>query len=209
MQRAAEVRRIIAKRLVMSASLLMVAAVAVGAQDQPVRRIRISGNVQEAKLLKQVHPVYPAEALQAKISGTVVLYLVVNEDGSVKEASALSGPPELVDSAIEAVKQWQYQPTLLQGQPIGVISNVTVVYRLKKSGEGTVLDGGGQQSQEMPQEPGGGRPVTSARIIKRVQPKYPKAARRAGITGTVVLHLVIGKDGSTKDIKYVSGPQEL
>lgn len=192
--------------------LMLAAPVVVGAQDQPVRRVRVGGNVQAAKIIEQAEPVYPGAALDAKISGTVVLHAVVDTDGSVKEINYVSGPNELAQSAVEAVRQWKYQTTLLNGEPVEVDTTINVVYQLSESGVGTVLDGQAQQSQ------GTGPPaqrfrvggnVMAARMVKQVQPKYPKAAKKAGITGTVLLHVIITKDGSVTEIQYVSGPQEL
>jgi TonB family protein len=160
-----------------------------------------------------VLPVYPAAALEAKISGTVVLKTVIAKDGSVTEATYVSGPQELADSAAEAVRQWKYQVTLLQGQPVEVDSTVALVYQLSGSGGASVLDGTDQQPQEMPQQPiqrirvGGN--LMAKKMVKQVQPKYPKAAKKAGIEGTVILHVIIAKDGTVKELQYVSGPKEL
>lgn len=191
--------------------LVLAAPAIVRAQDQPVRRIRIGGNVQAAKIVEQAEPIYPAAALEAKISGTVVLHAVVNTDGSVKEISYVSGPKELAESAIEAVRQWKYQTTLLNGEPVEVDTTINVVYQLSDSGVGTVLDGQEQQSQGIPpiQRIRVGGNLMATKMVKQVQPKYPKAARKAGITGTVLLHVIIAKDGSVEELRYVSGPQEL
>ncbi len=93
-------------------------------------RIRVGGNVETVKLVSLVQPVYPPIAIQAHISGTVVLHVVIASDGTIKEATAVSGPDLLLQSAIDAVKQWRYQPTLLNGQPVEVDTTVRVVYEL-------------------------------------------------------------------------------
>lgn len=104
-----------------------------GTQLPTPTRIRVGGTVEAAKLTSHLMPVYPPIAIQAHISGTVVLHVVIASDGTVKEASAVSGPQIFLQSAIDAVKQWQYQPTLFNGQPVEVDTTVTVVYEL--SGE--------------------------------------------------------------------------
>jgi TonB family protein len=79
----------------------------------PPQRIRVGGNVSAAKLTRQVTPIYPKVAEMAHISGTVVLHCIVGKDGSVRQLEYVSGPPLLMKSAMDAVRQWQYEPTLL------------------------------------------------------------------------------------------------
>ena len=87
--------------------------------SQP-QRIKVGGNVQSAKLVRQPRPVYPPLAKQARISGVVKLSAVISKDGTIKELQVISGHPLLVPAALEAVKQWVYQPTLLNGEPVEV-----------------------------------------------------------------------------------------
>ncbi len=88
--------------------------------------IRVSGEAQHAKLVRQTPPVYPAEARQAGISGAVLLNVLIGKDGTVKNIEAGRGHPLLVAAAIDAVKQWMYQPTLLNGEPVEVATIVEV-----------------------------------------------------------------------------------
>ena len=96
---------------------------------QPTR-IRIGGNVAAGKLLQQVSPVYPPEAIQNKVSGIVMLPVILDREGRVMQVNLGSGPPELVEAAINAVRQWRYQPTLLNGDPVEVDTLVSVAFRL-------------------------------------------------------------------------------
>jgi protein TonB len=93
--------------------------------------IRVGGNAQESKLIRKVEPVYPEEALQARVQGKVVLRIAVNEEGSVTQAEVLQGHPLLNESALAAVRQWRYSPTLLNGVPVPVLATVTVIFNLK------------------------------------------------------------------------------
>jgi TonB family protein len=95
-------------------------------------RIRVSANDQEAKLISHVTPVYPPLARQAHIAGTVVLDVVVAKDGTVQTVAVVSGHPLLVTSAMDAVKQRRYQPTLVNGRSVEVDTRVTVVYALNQ-----------------------------------------------------------------------------
>ena len=91
--------------------------------------IRISPAVQEQKLLHHVDPVYPALASQARIQGIVRLNIVISKEGSVNNAFVISGHPLLVPAAVNAVKQWLYQPTMLNGNPVEVMTEVTVPFQ--------------------------------------------------------------------------------
>ena len=93
-------------------------------------RIRVGGNVQAAKMLRQIMPVYPPIAKTAHISGTVVLRAVIGKDGTVQDLQYVSGPPLLMKSAMDAVKQWRYQPTQLNGEPVEVDTTISVVFTL-------------------------------------------------------------------------------
>lgn len=93
-------------------------------------RVRVSGEVQQAELVNKVMPRYPAEAKQAGIEGTVRMEVVIGADGKVLRTEVISGPPLLVPAALEAVRQWTYKPTLLNGQPVEVITQVDVNFRL-------------------------------------------------------------------------------
>jgi protein TonB len=96
--------------------------------DSP--RLRIGGNVQATKLISQPKPVYPVEAKQARIQGKVSLLAAIAKDGTVANLVVISGDPLLVPSALEAVKQWVYQPTLLNGNPVEVETQIDVNYTL-------------------------------------------------------------------------------
>ncbi len=87
------------------------------------QRIRVGSNVQAANLVTKVDPVAPAGA---PAGGQVVLTVTIGKQGSVQEIVVQSGQPMLIPAAIDAVKQWVYRPTLLNGQPVEVVTSVTV-----------------------------------------------------------------------------------
>lgn len=93
--------------------------------------LRADADRQQQKLVHSVRPVYPDAAKQAGIEGTVRLKAIIAKDGTVQDLKVLSGDPALVNAAVEAVRQWRYQPTLLEGKPVSVITTVTVEFRLK------------------------------------------------------------------------------
>jgi TonB family protein len=95
------------------------------------RRIRVGGNVQAAKLISQAKPEYP-EALQKRgIEGSVILRAVIGTSGQILSLSPFSDPdPALTKAAMDAVRQWRYTPTLLNGEPVEVVTTITVGFRL-------------------------------------------------------------------------------
>jgi protein TonB len=94
------------------------------------QRIRVGGNVQSAKMIRQVQPVYPQIAKTAHVQGTVLLHAIISKDGSVQELQYVSGPPLLMKAAMDAVREWRYQPTLLNGEPVEVETTVSVIFTL-------------------------------------------------------------------------------
>ena len=90
------------------------------------QRIRVGGNVEAGARINNVTPEYPAIAKVAHISGTVVLHAIIAKDGTIQELSFVSGPPMLVKSAMDAVKQWRYKPYLLNGDPVEVETTINV-----------------------------------------------------------------------------------
>jgi TonB family protein len=98
----------------------------------PPRRIRVGGNVQATKLVFMSKPGYPERARNAGIEGTVLLIAVISKDGGLIGLKPLNSlvDPELTQAAMEAVKQWRYQPTLLNSEPVEVVTTITVNFRL-------------------------------------------------------------------------------
>lgn len=108
-----------------------------GAPAQPAprtaepRRIRIGGNVQAMRLIHQAKPVYPPELQQAGVEGTVVLRGVVSKTGTVLNPRVISSTDaRLNQAALDAVGQWQYQPTLLNGEPVETLTTISIDFKL-------------------------------------------------------------------------------
>jgi TonB family protein len=96
----------------------------------PPLRIRQGGNVTAATLVHRADAIYPDEAKASRTQGRVVLHVVIGVDGAVIESEAVSGDPVLVKAAIDAVRQWKYKPTLLNGKPVEVDTTVTLDFNL-------------------------------------------------------------------------------
>ena len=113
--------------------ILSVVLGAVGAAGQA--RLRVPPREQERKLVRKALPVYPEKALRYKIQGTVRLGAVISTDGRARLLWVISGHLLLISAALEAVKQWVWRPTLLRGEPVEVLTQIDVQFRLGPSGK--------------------------------------------------------------------------
>lgn len=92
---------------------------------------RVGGDVKAPILIDRVEPVYPASARHDGISGIVILEVIIGRDGRVKNAIVIKGLPEgLSESAVDAVRQWKFKPGTLNGEPVEVIFNLTINFRV-------------------------------------------------------------------------------
>jgi periplasmic protein TonB len=98
--------------------------------EQP--RLRISGFVEEGRLIEKRMPVYPAIARAAGISGTVTLAAIISKTGTIENLHVTGGPVMLQQAALEAVQTWRYRPYLLDGQPVEVETTVSVIFTLQR-----------------------------------------------------------------------------
>ena len=94
--------------------------------------LKVGGNVQSARILNRVQPVYPPLARQTRINGTVRLHAIIAKDGTIQQLEVISGHPLLQQSALDAVRQWRYQPTLLNGDPVEVDTTIDVIFTLNQ-----------------------------------------------------------------------------
>ena len=97
----------------------------------PSDTVRVGGDIKEPKKMRDVKPVYPEMAQAAKVSGIVIIEALIDRDGSVASARVLRSVPLLDQTAVEAVRQWMFTPTLLNGAPVPVLMTVTVNFTLQ------------------------------------------------------------------------------
>jgi protein TonB len=96
------------------------------------QRIRVGGNVQQANLIRKVQPVYPPLAKQARIQGTVRFTAIIGTDGTIQNLQLVTGHPLLVEAARQSVIQWQYKPTLVNSEPVEVVTQIDVNFTLSQ-----------------------------------------------------------------------------
>jgi TonB family protein len=161
-----------------------------------VKRITVGGNVQRARLKNEVRPEYPPLAKQARIQGSVRFSLIIATDGTVKNITLLSGHPLLVQPATEAVKQWVFNTTLLNGEPVEVVTEAEVNFQPLEPLAQPVLEGNAYRI---------GGDVTAPIPISRKEPEFPKGVDPQVTNAVVLLSIVIGKDGSVTNVEPLRG----
>jgi periplasmic protein TonB len=95
-----------------------------------IRRVSLGGQVEAARAIYKPDPVYPTLAITARVQGTVRIHAIIGADGTVQELKVLSGNPLLINAARNAVASWRYQPTLLNGEPVEVETEIDVNFIL-------------------------------------------------------------------------------
>ena len=102
-----------------------------GSKQPEKRPLKISEGVLEAQLTTRVEPRYPPLAVLARKEGTVVLHAIISREGRITSLEVVSGSPLLIQAALDAVRQWRYRPTMLNGEPVEVETTITVVFQLR------------------------------------------------------------------------------
>ena len=156
--------------------------------------IRAVGEVKPPKLIKQVDPIYPEEARKAGIEGIVILEAKADEQGNVVEARVLRSVPELDQAALDAVKQWTYEPLTIDGKPRKVLFTVTVRFALKEGDRAKLVERFAQGAVKAEGD------IKPPMLIKEVAPVYPEAARAAGVQGVVILSVKADGKGRVVDV---------
>jgi len=101
-------------------------------KEQSHEPVRVGGGVSEANLIHRVQPVYPPLAKTTHVEGTVEFTATINKEGTIENLQLVRGHPLLVNAAREAILQWRYRPTLLNGEPVEVITDIVVKFTLSR-----------------------------------------------------------------------------
>jgi TonB family protein len=165
----------------------------------PQPSIQIPPDLVPALLLRKVVPVYPPLARAAHIQGTVVLGILINKEGEIRDTKLVSGHPMLASAAIEAVKQWRYRPGTSADKAVDAETIVRVNFRLA---DGPVIRGGPSTVPQLVRVSAG---VTQGLLEAKVDPVYPEDAQEKHIEGTVMLNVDIDQEGNVGRVELVSG----
>jgi TonB family protein len=161
-------------------------------------------NVKPPKLIKQVEPIYPEEARKAGIEGVVTLEATTDKYGRVQDVKVLNSIPELDQAAIDAVKQWVYEPMVIDGKPYGVTFISTYRFRLDKKRSGKSFEGEVTKADKKPPVPAVGK-IKPPKLIKQVEPIYPEEARKVGMEGVIIIEVTTDVYGRVIDTKILRG----
>lgn len=110
---------------------LLSAAPPIPAPPVPKKPVRQGGDIRPPAKTRHVAPLYPPIAIASKVEGVVILEVVIGENGRVQDVRVLRSRPLLDQAAVDAVRQWQFTPTLLNGEPVPIVMTVTVSFQLK------------------------------------------------------------------------------
>jgi TonB family protein len=179
-------------------------------------RIRVPAAVEDKNVVQRVPVMFPPSSLK-KMYGTVVLHVIIAEDGTVQKVDYISGLENLAATASYAVKHWKYKRALLNGQPVEVDTTVHVVFSQPTQTPpahplpppwGITSDSiAAARATPRIRVPGD---VQEQNLTHRVYATYPPhAAFDLHISGTVLMHVVISRNGSVQSVAYISGPKEL
>ena len=162
--------------------------------------VKCVGEIKPPKLLKMVEPVYPEEARKSRVSGVVILGARTDEEGRVASVMIYkSKAPILNKPAIDAVRQWKYEPLIIKGKPEPALLTVTVRFVLKGKDtsdfeKGAVVVGG---------------EIKSPKLLKKVDPVYPEELKEEGIQGVVVLKCRTDKEGNVEAVKVLKSENSM
>ncbi|MFZ2054057.1 MAG: energy transducer TonB [Candidatus Aminicenantales bacterium] len=155
--------------------------------------VPIKGNIKQPKLIKMAKPVYPEEARKNGVQGVVILEAKIDEQGRVIDVMILRSVPALDQAAIDAVKQWVYEPLIIDGKPTKALFTTTVNFKLSEEDIERFAEGAVKVTDA----------IKPPKLIKKIEPVYPAAARQAGVEGVVILEARTDVDGRVKNVRVL------
>jgi TonB family protein len=194
--------------------LILALAAPVWAQSDssaaPVERTRLEAKAMAGLLVNRVSPVYPPLARQARIQGTVVLHVIVGADGSITDLTLVSGHPMLAPAAIAAVRQWKYQPYMLNGKAAEVETQVVVNFTLQGSPASAQSSGAWpMEVDDQDSSPGERKDSDEALVIRWAMPDFSQQPAAQRISGRVLLKVFISETGTADNVEVVGGDPNL
>lgn len=159
----------------------------------PEKAIRRYGYGLQQSATRRVQPRYPPLAKAARVSGSVAVEVFIDPEGNVVSAKAIAGHSLLIDEAVRAARLWKFAPASLSGEPVQAVGTIVFDFSLSSP---SVND------TKIVRKTGG---VLQGAAIKRVQPKYPEAAKEARVSGTVVVEVLVDQAGVVISARAISG----
>ena len=156
--------------------------------------VRAVGDIKPPKRVQEVLPIYPPIARQARVEGTVILEAKTDEQGNVVDAKVLKSIPLLDQAAIDAVRQWRYEPIIISGKARKVLFTVTVRFVLNEGTKEDAMDKFAQGAVRAIND------IKPPKFVKEVPPVYPEIARQSMVDGVVILGVKTDEAGKVVDI---------
>ena len=170
---------------------------------RPIGPLRISSGVAAGMAISMPQPVYPPDAKAAHVQGVVVLHAIISKAGSVEDLQVVSGPTLLIASALDAVRQWQYKPYLLNGEPTEVETTININYTLNDSADSPGQSAAAEYEGAPLRKIGGS--VSPPTVIYQVDPEYSPDAKVAKFNGIVLVHLIVDVTGTPRNVQVLRG----
>ncbi len=168
--------------------------------------VRCVGDIKPPRLIKKVDPIYPEAARQARVEGNVILGTRIDTQGYVSKVLVYSTKEfSLAQAAMDAVKQWVYEPLTIEGKPVEAVFTTSVNFKLKPDQTETADVVAGKDAEVLKIEDTADAP----QCIKKVEPFYPLEARKALIQGIVVLEVTTDEKGHVVEAKVVKSDSSL
>jgi len=164
--------------------------------------VRCVGEIKPPRLIKKVNPIYPEQAKQARVEGNVILGTRIDIQGRVSRVMVYSSKDfSLVQAAMDAVKQWVYEPLIVKGKPREAVFTTQVRFKLKpqKTAKAEVVGGVLKI----------GDSVDVPRLIKKVNPIYPEEAKKALVQGVIVLEVTTDEEGNVAAVEVLRSESSL
>lgn len=176
----------------------------VSKEDEDITKgaVRAVGEIKPPRLIKKVEPVYPEEARKERVDGVVILEATTDIKGNVARVKVLrSKDPLLNQASIDAIRQWKYEPMIIEGKPRGVIFTVTVRFKLK--------DRKTEEFEKGAVKAGEGEEIKPPKLLKKVDPIYPEEAKKAMVQGVVLLKVRVNEEGFVERILVLKSESSL
>lgn len=168
--------------------------------------VRCVGEIKPPRLIKKVDPVYPEAARQARVEGNVILGTRIDTEGRVSRAMVYNAKEfSLGQAARDAVKQWVYEPLIIDGKPREAVFTTTVNFKLKPEKTETAEVVGGIVGGVLRL----GDSVERPKIVKKVDPIYPDEAKKAFVQGVVILEVTTDEEGNVAEVKVIKSDSSL
>jgi len=175
----------------------------VGSAGKPIGPVRVSSGVMAGLAISQPQPIYPADAKAARVQGVVVLHAIISKDGTIANLQVISGPPPLLVSSIDAVRQWKYKPYLLNGEPTEVETTININYTFGESSDSPAQSATAEYEGAPVRKIGGS--VSAPVIIYEVVPEYSAEAKDARFLGIVIVNFIVDTAGHPQNVHILRG----